>query len=263
MVWLTGSILWLLVAGFPVKPPDGEYCTDHASLIDPADRDRINAVSRALIKEFGVPIHVVTVRSLASHGAEREGIESFARRLFDHWGIGSARHNYGILLLIAKVDRKARIEFGASWAHERDDAAHRIMQDLILPAFRDEKFSTGIVLGVDGLDSMARGKPLPNYRKKSGSMIIWVVAAVVVIFLVVIVKVQVDPKPWRRRVRERTGSRWRALVAKRAARDLLQGYGSDFWSSGGGGFWGGGGGGGFSGGGGGGSSGGGGATGSW
>jgi uncharacterized protein len=257
MVWLTGSLLWLLVAGFPVQPAPGEYCTDGAGLITADDREKINGVSRALLKSHGVPIHVVTVRALASHGVDRLGIEAYARRLFDHWGIGSAKHNYGILLLVAKVDRKARIEFGASWARDRDDAAHRIMQRLILPAFRDGEFSLGIVRGVRGLDAMVRGDPLPNFRGKRSGGLLWLLGFVIVVVVLFVVIKSRERSRWSRRVRARTGSSWRRLMLKRALRDVAQGYGTDFWSSGsGGGFSGGGGGGG-------GFSGGGGATGSW
>ncbi|MHC4939404.1 MAG: TPM domain-containing protein [Planctomycetota bacterium] len=257
MVWLTGAAFWFLLAGLPVQPAPGEFCTDGAGMLTAGDRAKINAIVRALVKDHAIPVHVVTVRALASHGAEHEGIESFARRLFDHWGIGSADHNYGMLLLVAKVDRKARIEFGAGWARTRDDAAHRIMQNLILPDFRDGEFSAGILRGVQGLDSMARGKPLPKRRLDKSSIQFWVVVLVVLIIFVLLAKAVGRKEPWRRRVRERRKDGWRARAARRAWRNMVQGYDSSFWTSGSGG-----GGGGFSSGGGG-FSGGGGATGSW
>jgi uncharacterized protein len=76
--------------------------------------------------------------------------------LYDEWGIGAKDYNYGILLLVSKGDRKARIELGAGWTRERDAASKNIMERDIVPRFKQGDYSGGILAGVRQLDSLAR-----------------------------------------------------------------------------------------------------------
>ena len=56
--------------------------------------------------------------------------------------------NDGVLLLVARQDRKARIELGAGYGKSRDADAARIMERSILPHFRDDDYGEGITEGV-------------------------------------------------------------------------------------------------------------------
>ena len=67
-----------------------------------------------------------------------------------------------MLLLISKGDRKARIELGAGWGHEFDYQAKQVMDNLIIVQFKRKNFSIGILDGVRGMDSMIRGRDLPQ-----------------------------------------------------------------------------------------------------
>jgi uncharacterized protein len=148
---------------FPQRP-DGEVnvVVDEAGLLRSGDVARINVVARELRADKQVPIIVVTIRSLASHNAGRSSINRYATALFDEWGIGFEEHNYGMLLLVAKADRRARIELGAGWGREHDHEAREVMQGLIVPAFKEGEFSEGILRGVEGMDAMARGEGIPG-----------------------------------------------------------------------------------------------------
>jgi uncharacterized protein len=146
---------------FPDKPPSQDYFVDKANVINEKDRAEIDKIAGTLLREQRIPIFVVTIDSLSSYGASALGVEGYATQLFNHWGIGTPDRNYGILLLVSVGDRKARIEFGAGFAHAHDAQADDVMQSLILPAFKRGDFSTGIVDGVRGLDAAARGLQLP------------------------------------------------------------------------------------------------------
>ena len=147
---------------FPDKPPETDYFVDTAHLISAEDRKSINTIASKLLSEEDIPIFVVTISSLSSYEASSHTIESYATALFNEWGIGSPERNYGILLLISKGDRKARIELGADWGHKHDRAAQDIMDNLIIKQFKSRNFSLGILDGVRGLDAMARGLSLPK-----------------------------------------------------------------------------------------------------
>lgn len=142
---------------YPMRPGDREFIRDEAGLIDAADQEKIRATCDKLLTEERVPIIVVTIKSLAEYGAAGLSIDAYARSLFDTWGIGSAGYDYGVLLLVSVGDRKARIELGESWAHTRDADAKRIMDGIIVPNFKAQRFSVGVTQGVQALDTLARG----------------------------------------------------------------------------------------------------------
>lgn len=147
---------------FPDKPEPSHFYVDQAGLVDQVAGANIDEVAGLLLRQERVPIYVVTIPSLMTYGARSKGIERYATMLFNHWGIGWKERNYGILLLVSKGDRKARIELGKSWAGRYDDQAQEIMDDLIISAFKRGDFATGITDGVRGLDAMARGLALPK-----------------------------------------------------------------------------------------------------
>jgi len=148
------------------RPGDREFVRDNAGLITPEDKDKIVALCNELQTEKTIPIIVIAIDSMAAHGGDGMRIETFARLLFDQWEIGQAElngqvWNTGILLLVSKVDRKARIELGAGWHRDKDQLCKDIMDQQIIPQFKQQDFSGGIKSGVIALDAMARELTLP------------------------------------------------------------------------------------------------------
>jgi len=170
---------------FPDKPPKEHFYVDQAGLLKTEDAARVDAVAGALLKEERIPLLVVTIPSLVTYEAAGMPIESYARALFDHWGIGSKDRNYGILLLVSVGDRKARIELGAGWAHAHDADAAYVMDKLIVPEFRVENYSGGILAGVEALDKMARGLGLPKPKQPWWAPVVFVGGIVLVIGVIV------------------------------------------------------------------------------
>ena len=158
--WLAG-LAWADVT-YPERPAKWNYVVDEAWMIPQIDRDWINTCAGNVEIQNDIPIVVVTIKSLATYGAQGMSMESYARELFNHWGIGRADHNYGILLLISPHDRAARIELGAGWAHDHDAVCQTIMDTLIVPNFKAENPVTAIRAGVQGLANMARGEAIPK-----------------------------------------------------------------------------------------------------
>ena len=151
-----------------IAPPgEREFILDSANMIDEGDETQIRAICDALLTELAMPIVVVTIESMAAHGALNMRIETFATLLFDQWGVGyeevgGRSWNRGILLLVSKQDRKARVELGADWAHDYDVICQRIMDGQIIYQFKQGRFSAGILAGVEALNKMARGLELPR-----------------------------------------------------------------------------------------------------
>ncbi len=163
-----------------LEPPgEREFVRDLANMIEPADEDKIRVIATEVLEHRATPIIVVTIESMAQHGGADLRIETFARLLFDQWGIGhekldAAPWNTGILLLVSEGDRKARIELGAGWGHEKDAVTQQIMDEQIIARFKQGEFSGGIVAGVEALAAMAMGKPLPAKPVDWRTVLIWV-----------------------------------------------------------------------------------------
>lgn len=148
------------------RPRDREFVRDLAGMLDAQSKAHIQDVCDRLLKDKATPVVVVTIESMARYGGDGSSIETFATRLFDQWQIGVSSlgknpWNTGILLLISKSDRGARIELGAGWERREDALCQQIMDEQIIPRFKAGDFSAGIVAGVDSLDKMARKLKLP------------------------------------------------------------------------------------------------------
>lgn len=174
------------------RKPDGQtnWIVDAADLIDARDALRINDIARELLAQKQIPILVVTIPALARYGAEGESVSGYARLLFDSWGIGSQAHNYGMLLLVSQGDRKARIELGAAWGRSYNVDANHVMSQLIIPRFKEEEFSRGILDGVRGMDAMARGESIPGPRRPGWWWPLWIGLAGLVVAVGASLKMQ-------------------------------------------------------------------------
>ncbi|MEX0936864.1 MAG: TPM domain-containing protein [Pirellulales bacterium] len=172
------------------RPGDREFVLDTADMINDADEQKIKQIADKLLTDKAAPIVVVTIESMGKHGGEGLRIETFARLLFDQWGIGPATlgetpWNYGILLLVSQQDRKARIELGAGWRREKDATAQQIMDEMIIPEFKQGNFSGGIVAGVEALDKMARDLELPTRPRPTWHYVVGAIFAGLLVFTVV------------------------------------------------------------------------------
>ena len=92
-----------------------------------------------------------------------EAIEQYAIRIAEAWKIGRKKVDDGAILLIAKNDRKLRIEVGYGLEGALNDlTAKRIIDETITPKFRDGDFSGGIEAGVARMIGVIDGEPLPK-----------------------------------------------------------------------------------------------------
>ncbi|QYY34454.1 TPM domain-containing protein [Ruficoccus sp. ZRK36] len=229
---------------------------DFANLIQSGDEAAIETTARQAWDEHSAAIVVVTVNSL--DGGQ---IDDFTNRLFEKWGIGGAEYDQGVLFLVAKNDRKMRIEVGYGLEGTITDAQAKLLIDTVAaPAFRRNDYSGGIRQVVNKLNGLIKGDPAirqelnqsataTRQTSRTSQEQIYFVFPVLFFIFFFILPIWV----FNRRRSGRGSSRWGS------------GWGGGGWSGGGwsgGGFGGGGGGGGF-GGFGGGSSGGGGASGGW
>ena len=151
-------LLWqsLARAEIPVPPLTGRV-VDLTHTLSPAAQARIDASLADLEKRKGSQIAVLIVPS-----TEGEDLAQFGIRVAEAWKLGRKGVDDGAILLVAKNDRRLRIEVGYGLEGAIPDAvAKRVVSDVIAPYFRRGDFAGGIEAGVDQLIKLVDGEPLP------------------------------------------------------------------------------------------------------
>ncbi|MGJ7903682.1 TPM domain-containing protein [Lysobacter sp. 1R34A] len=257
---------------------------DTTGTLDADTRARLEAQARELQQRKGSQLQVLMVASTAP-----EEIEPYAVRAYERFKLGRKDVDDGVLLVVAKDDRRVRIEVGYGLEGAITDAqSGRIIQEYLAPKFRSGDYAGGLTDATAMLVKLIDGEPLPPPMARqtqdhgNGGEQGWVLAFFIAIFGGQVVRAVLGRLPALVRGLASGlvvgGIAWllalawwlvglTALVGLFVG--LLGGGGGQFvrsggWGGYGGGGWGGGGGGGGGGwSGGGGSSGGGGASGSW
>ncbi len=96
-----------------------------------------------------------------------EEIEQYGIRVAEAWKLGRKGVDDGAILLVAKNDRRVRIEVGQGLEGALPDAiANRIIAETITPHFKLGDYDGGVEAGVDQMISVVNGEPLPEPDKK-------------------------------------------------------------------------------------------------
>jgi len=91
-----------------------------------------------------------------------EDIAQYAIRVFDEWKLGRKGVDDGVLLVVARDDRRVRIEVARGLEGAIPDAAaSRIIREYIAPRFRANDYYGGIRDAVGALVKLVQGEPLP------------------------------------------------------------------------------------------------------
>jgi uncharacterized protein len=142
---------------------------DYAGLLTPATVNRLEQALLDFEQSQSTQIVVLTVKSL-----EGESLEDFSLQVAEAWKVGQKDLDNGAILLIAKNDRKIRIEVGYGLEGSLTDMlSGRIIRDEIVPAFKAGNFDQGIANGVAAMMSAVKGEyqaqPVKKQPRGSGS----------------------------------------------------------------------------------------------
>ena len=164
--WLTSLLaaLWLLSAPWAVAevavPPLKARVTDLTGTLQPGQQAALEQTLQAFENRKGSQIAVLIVPT-----TQPETIEQYAIRVADAWKLGRKGVDDGVLLLIARNDRKLRIEVGYGLEGAIPDAvAKRIVSEIITPHFKQDDYYGGIRAGVDRIIKVVDGEPLPEQK---------------------------------------------------------------------------------------------------
>ncbi len=140
-------LLWTQLASAFEVPPQDLYVNDRAEVLQTSVVRSLSQALERIHKQGGPQVAVLILPSIGD-----VAIEDAAFDVFRKWGIGAADKDNGVLLLIALKERKLRIETGNGVEGDLTDAySRRIIDDRIVPAFRQGQFDEGVIYGVDGI----------------------------------------------------------------------------------------------------------------
>jgi len=130
------------------------YVNDHAGMISPEAKITLERELRAFEQSDSTQIVIVTVPSL-----EGEVLEEFSIKVAETWKIGQKGKDNGAIFLVAKEERKIRIEVGRGLEGKLTDLmSGRIIDLVVKPRFKRGDFDGGFISGVHAVIDAARGE---------------------------------------------------------------------------------------------------------
>ncbi len=161
---LRALALCLLLIAAPVRaqalaaiPTMDSPVVDTTGTLDAAQKQQLVAQASALQQRKGSQLQVLIVPS-----TQPEDIFDYTQRVFDQWKLGRTGVDDGVILVVAKDDRRVRIHPGYGLEGAIPDAvANRIIQEYLAPKFRAGDFAGGIADATAVLVKLVDGEALP------------------------------------------------------------------------------------------------------
>ncbi|BEV07229.1 YgcG family protein [Methylophilus sp. DW102] len=137
--------------------------TDLTQTLRPEEQAALNQKLSQFAQQAGSQVAVLILPS-----TQPEDIAQFGIRLAEAWKIGRDKQDDGVIVIVAKNDKKMRIEVGYGLEGAIPDAiAKRIIAEQMAPAFKQGQFYNGLNLATDTLIKLIQGEQLPAADKSS------------------------------------------------------------------------------------------------
>lgn len=177
-IWLCAGILTLSVfalltpnlthalsqPAIPAKPNLDSPIIDQTKTLS---QEQITAIAKRIQEtrtEKSYQIGILMIASLDGYP-----IEEYSIKVAREWGIGEKDKNNGILLLIAKDDRRMRIEVGSGLEGDLTDLqSSHVIDDVIAPEFKEGNYYQGIYKGVESMSALVQGQSDPHEAGSEG-----------------------------------------------------------------------------------------------
>ena len=165
LAFLLTALAWLAPAqaqGVLPVPELTARVVDQADTLDAIQRQGIEDKLAAFEQKKGTQIVMLLVPT-----TQPEDIASYANRVANTWKIGRREVGDGVLVVVAKNDRKVRIEVAKTLEGAVPDlAAKRIIDEAITPRFREGDFAGGLQAAADQLMARISGEALPEPQQR-------------------------------------------------------------------------------------------------
>lgn len=130
------------------------YVNDYANMISPQAATLLENELKAFEQSDSTQVVILTVPSL-----EGEVIEEYGIKVAEAWKVGWKGKDNGVIFLVAKQDRKMRIEVGRGLEGKLTDlTAGRIVDLVVKPRFKRGDFDGGVLAGIHAVIDATRGE---------------------------------------------------------------------------------------------------------
>ena len=148
------ALLTAPVAARADVPSNDGWVTDLAGMLTPQEERSLETLMESYKAGSGHEIALLTVPDLGGRA-----LESYTLEVARAWGIGSKETQAGALLLVAKRERKIRIEVGRGLEGTiTDSISGRIIRNVISPAFKEGRIFDGLRGGIEAMHAAAGGE---------------------------------------------------------------------------------------------------------
>lgn len=169
--WMLALLLaaWLPLAAWAQSvqavPALAAHVMDSTGTLDAAQRNALEAKLTAFEQSRGAQVVVLIVPT-----TQPEDIAAYAQRVGDTWKIGRKSIGDGLLLVVAKNDRKVRIETTKALEGAIPDlAAKQVIDTAITPRFKQGDYAGGLDAAADQLIALISGENLPEPEQKGST----------------------------------------------------------------------------------------------
>lgn len=167
----------------PARPNPPRLVNDYTNTLTPSQKEGLEAKLKAYDDSTSTQIAVVMVETTGDYD-----VADYALAILRGWGVGGAEHSNGVVILVAKGDRRMRIETGFGMEGAVPDiTAKSIIDNSLTPNFKADNYYRGLDQATDDIIAAAAGeyKAPANYgssrKKKPG---FWSIVGIIIMLLV-------------------------------------------------------------------------------
>ena len=169
----------------PKKPDFQTSVYDYIGLLSASEK---TALEEKLIKYSDTTSTQIVIATINS--TEGENIDYLGTKWAHAWGIGQAKEDNGVFILLAKGDRKISIKTGYGVEHLLTDAmSKRIINQDIIPYFKQEDYYGGLNRGADAIFGVLTGEYQNTRKESSGGFPVGVIVILLFIFIIIIISI--------------------------------------------------------------------------
>lgn len=165
------------------KPNPPQAVNDFGNFLEPFQKDALEQKLRNYNDSTSSAIVIITVPDLQGYD-----IPQLSLKYLRDWGIGTKEKNNGVVILVSKAERQARIETGSGMEGVLPDIlAKQIIDDKLVPSFKLDDYYGGFNNTIDAIIQAAAGEYKADpASQKSGGPSFKTIFILIVLFIIIL-----------------------------------------------------------------------------